>query len=41
MAAAVAANRHARLIVVTVATEKFRFEHPVHHGKLAEPDGAC
>lgn len=36
MAAAVAANRHARMTMVTVATEKVRFLHPVHHGELAE-----
>jgi acyl-CoA hydrolase len=36
MAAAVAANRHARLTMVTVATENVRFVHAVHHGELAE-----
>jgi acyl-CoA hydrolase len=36
MAAGVAANRHARRTVVTVAVEDVQFAHPVHHGELAE-----
>jgi acyl-CoA hydrolase len=36
MSAAVAAHRHARTTMVTVATEDVHFEHPVHHGELVE-----
>lgn len=36
MAAAVAAHRHARTTMVTVATDDVEFVHPVRHGEIAE-----
>lgn len=36
MAAAVAAYRHARTTMVTVATDDVEFKHPVRHGEIAE-----
>ena len=44
MAAAVAAHRHARRTMVTVATDDVEFIEPVRHGEIAEltarPDAA-
>lgn len=36
MAAAVAAHRHARTTMVTVATDDVEFMQPVRHGEIAE-----